>query len=176
MKKTKKEQVAPENEAGQSVVDPMVEQVETDKMAETAPEPAEDWQDKYIRLSAEFDNFRKRTLKEKADLALYGGAEVLKAMLSTADDFDRALAHITGEADRQGVELIYSKFMATLAAKGVEAMDLGGKPFDVDTAEAIAKLPAPNDELKGTVMDTTEKGYMLKDKVLRFAKVVVYEG
>lgn len=172
MKKTKKEQVTPENEVDQPVVEPTEQACTTDKMTEEAI----DWQDKYVRLSAEFDNFRKRTLKEKADLALYGGAEVLKTMLSTADDFDRALAHITNETDRQGVELIYGKFIAALTAKGVVAMDLVGKPFDVDTAEAIAKLPAPSQELKGTVMDQTEKGYMLKDRVLRFAKVVVYEG
>lgn len=134
-----------------------------------------DWQDRYMRLSAEFDNFRKRTLREKMDLIDNAGADVLLAMLSTADDFDRALAHISDSTVREGVELIYHKFLAALRSKGVIAMELIGQPFNVDFAEAIAKFDAPSDDLRGTVMDVAQKGYMLKEKVLRFAKVVVYQ-
>ncbi len=148
---------------------------ESDKMADNSDSEVKEWQDKYMRLSAEFDNYRKRTLKEKADLIANGGADVLKLMLSTADDFDRALQHISDEGAKAGVELIYSKFMAALGSKGVTVMDLKGKPFDVDFSEAIAKFPAPTPEESGMVMDVAEKGYMIGEKVLRFSKVVVYE-
>lgn len=145
------------------------------KMAESEREKKEDWQDKYIRLSAEFDNYRKRTAREKMDLMANAGADVLKSMLSTADDFDRALTHIASQADRAGVELIYAKFLSTLKERGVEPMDLVGKPFDVDYAEAIAKFPATDVFTSGVVMEVAQKGYMIKDKVLRFAQVVVAE-
>ncbi len=148
---------------------------ESDKMAENSDSLVKEWQDKYMRLSAEFDNFRKRTLREKAELVETGGSDVLKAMLSTADDFDRALQHIADQNSRDGVELIYNKFLASLASKGVKEMDLLGKQFDVDYAEAIAKFPAPSPEQSGTVMDVAEKGYMVGERVLRFAKVVVFE-
>lgn len=136
---------------------------------------AVDWQDKYIRLSAEFDNFRKRTVREKMELIENGGFDVLKAMLSTADDFDRAVPHIASEADKQGVELIYNKFLATLRSKGVAPMELIGEPFNVDNSEAIAKIPAPEGVASGVVVDVAEKGYTLKEKVLRFAKVIISE-
>ncbi len=148
---------------------------ESDKMSDNGDSEVKEWQDKYMRLSAEFDNYRKRTLKEKAELIENGGADVLKLMLSTADDFDRALQHISDEGAKAGIELIYSKFMAALASKGVKVMELIGQPFDVDYSEAIAKLPAPSPEQSGTVMDVAEKGYMIGEKVLRFSKVVVYE-
>ncbi len=148
---------------------------DTDKMAENCNENVKEWQDKYMRLSAEFDNYRKRTLKEKVELVENGGKEVLKAMLATADDFDRALQHITDESAKAGVELIYTKFLSALQAKGVKEMDLIGKPFDVDFAEAIAKFPATDPAQSGTVMDVAEKGYMIGERVLRFAKVVVFE-
>lgn len=138
-----------------------------------AAKMAVDWQDKYIRLSAEFDNFRKRTVREKMEIIEAGGADVLKAMLATADDFDRALTHMADGADKQGVELIYQKFLSTLRSKGVTAMDLVGKPFDVDYAEAIAHFPPSDGQNSGDVVEVAEKGYMIKDKVLRFAKVVV---
>lgn len=162
-------------DAGEANDTSFQEELNSAKMADATPQDQTDWQDKYIRLSAEFDNYRKRTAKEKLELIVNGGADVLKAMLATADDFDRALAHIASQADHQGVELIYNKFMATLKSKGVEVMDLKGKPFDVDFAEAIAKFPATADIPSGHVMEVAEKGYMIKDKVLRFAKVVVAE-
>lgn len=148
---------------------------ESDKMADNSDSEVKEWQDKYMRLSAEFDNYRKRTLKEKVELVENGGKEVLKAMLATADDFDRALQHITDESAKAGVELIYTKFLSALQAKGVKEMDLIGKPFDVDFAEAIAKFPATDPAQSGTVMDVAEKGYMIGERVLRFAKVVVFE-
>lgn len=189
MKRTENKDFAPEsldNTTPEPTIDSSVdgsepndesfqEELASAKMAEEKAAEQTDWQDKYIRLSAEFDNYRKRTSREKLELITLAGADVLKAMLSTADDFDRALLHITNEVDRQGVELIYNKFLATLKSNGVEVMDLNGKPFDVDFAEAIAKMPASNGEQSGTVMEMAEKGYMIRDKVLRFAKVVVFE-
>ncbi|MFI3298363.1 MAG: nucleotide exchange factor GrpE [Rikenellaceae bacterium] len=164
----------PENSSTKEQTTPQEEQ-ESDNMADDCQSGVQEWQDKYMRLSAEFDNFRKRTLREKADLAEYGGAGVLKLMLSTLDDFQRAMQHITDENSKAGVELIYNKFLSSLESQGVKEMELVGKPFDVDFAEAIAKMPAPSPEQSGCVMDVAERGYMLKDKVLRFAKVVVFE-
>ncbi len=164
----------PENSSTEEQTTPQEEQ-ESDNMADDCQSGVQEWQDKYMRLSAEFDNFRKRTLREKADLAEYGGAGVLKLMLSTLDDFQRAMQHITDENSKAGVELIYNKFLSSLESQGVKEMELVGKPFDVDFAEAIAKMPAPSPEQSGCVMDVAERGYMLKDKVLRFAKVVVFE-
>ncbi|MEG0162710.1 MAG: nucleotide exchange factor GrpE [Mucinivorans sp.] len=160
-------------DGGQTTDESFQEESIADKVAEKSQEPKEDWQDKYIRLSAEFDNYRKRTAKEKMELIQNGGADVLKLMLATADDFDRALQHITSETDREGVELVYSKFLAALQKHGVQAMDLAGKPYDVDLAEAIARMPATDECAQGTVMDVAQKGYMIHDRVLRFAKVVV---
>lgn len=189
MKKTENQDFAPEsldNTTPEPTIDSSVdgseptdesfqEELLSDKMSEEQLVDQTDWQDKYVRLSAEFDNYRKRTAREKLELITSGGADVLKTMLSTADDFDRALVHITNDVDRQGVELIYTKFLSNLKSKGVDVMDLKGKPFDVDFAEAIAKMPASNGEQSGTVMEVAEKGYMIRDKVLRFAKVVVFE-
>lgn len=145
-----------------------------DELSDTANESAL-WQDRFIRLSAEFDNYRKRTLKEKMELINSGGSDVLKAIISTADDFDRALAVIQEGPDREGVKLIYTNFMNALSSKGVTEIDAQGKKFDVDHHEAIAKIPAGDELTPGTIVDVIQKGYMLKDKVLRFAKVVVAE-
>lgn len=189
MQKTKKQEFKPETlenktpeptvdtatDGGEATDESFQEELVSDKMAEKKEQPKEDWQDKYVRLSAEFDNYRKRTAREKMELITAGGSDVLRAMLATADDFDRALQHIAAEADRQGVELVYTKFLSTLKSKGVEVMDLVGKPFDVDYAEAIAKFPATDVFAPGVVIEVAEKGYMIGDKVLRFAKVVVAE-
>lgn len=162
-------------EGGEATDESFCEERNSDKMADRQHSEAQEWQDKYIRLSAEFDNFRKRTLKEKMELVENGGADVLRLMLATADDFDRALQHITDDTTRAGVELIYTKFLNSLKAKGVTPMEVIGQPFDVDFAEAIAKVPATDASQSGLVMDVAQKGYMIKDKVLRFAKVVVFE-
>lgn len=169
---------------------------ENDTLEDTTPEPIVDtdnlsdessskegqdvneaaiWQDKYVRLSAEFDNYRKRTLKEKADLIQNGGADVLKSVISTADDFERALNNMGESADKEGVKLIYNKFMETLRSKGIVEIEAIGKPFDVDYQEAIAKVPVADEAQKGVVIDVVQKGYMLRERVLRFAKVVVGE-
>lgn len=126
---------------------------------------------------AEFDNFRKRIIKEKAELILNGGRKVLEAMLPVIDDLERALSHMEKaedvEAVKEGVDLIYKKFLKVMEAQGVTPMNTEGADFNTDFHEAVTQFPAPTDELKGKVIDCTEKGYMLNDTVLRFAKVVV---
>jgi molecular chaperone GrpE len=126
---------------------------------------------------AEFDNFRKRIIKEKAELILNGGRKVLEAMLPVIDDLERALQHIETAEDvkavREGVDLIYKKFLKVMEAQGVTQMKTEGVDFNTDFHEAVTQFPAPTPELKGKVIDCTEKGYMLNDTVLRFAKVVV---
>lgn len=136
------------------------------------------WQDKFVRLQAEFDNYRKRTLREKMDLVQTGGRDVLTAMLPVRDDIQRAVAAMEQsndlEALRAGVLLIAQKFTDTLRQKGVTEMEVIGKEFDPDLSEAVARFAA-GEEMKGRVVDTVQTGYMLGDKVLRFAKVVVGE-
>ena len=145
--------------------------------AATRPERAE-WQDKFIRLQAEFDNYRKRTLKEKMDLVQTGGRDVLLAMLPVRDDVQRAVDAMQKsddiEALRAGVTLISQKFTDTLRQKGVTEIDVKGREFDADLCEAVAKFAA-GEEMQGKVVDIVQTGYMLGDKVLRFAKVVVGE-
>lgn len=133
--------------------------------------------DKYLRLYSDFDNFRKRTQKEKLDIINGASGEVLKSLLPIADDFERAIANNAEVADadalKEGFTLIQQKFMKTLEAKGLKAMDSKGQPFDAELHEAITNIPAPEDKDKGTCFDVIEKGYYLNDKVLRYAKVVV---
>jgi molecular chaperone GrpE len=133
--------------------------------------------DKYIRLYSEFDNFRRRTAKEKIDLMNNGAADFFKMMLPVVDDFERALKSINDASDvdalKQGVDLIYTKFKNTLTAKGLKEMESKEQPFDADLHEAITQIPAPTADLKGKVVDELEKGYYLNDKVIRYAKVVV---
>lgn len=137
-----------------------------------------EWRDKYLRLQAEFDNYRKRTLKEKMDLVQTGGRDVLLAMLPVRDDVQRAVAAMEKsddiEALRQGVLLISQKFTEALRQRGVTEMELKEKDFDAEEAEAVAKFAA-GEAMKGKVIDVVQTGYMLGDKVLRFAKVVVGE-
>ncbi len=132
--------------------------------------------DKYLRLYSEFDNFRKRTNKEKIDLIKTGNEDMVKAVLPTLDDFERALKSIGDneqlKASREGIELIYSKLVKTLESKGLKPMKTIGELFDVELHEAITQIPAPSEDLKGKIIDEVEKGYFLHDKVIRFAKVV----
>ncbi|WP_255563528.1 nucleotide exchange factor GrpE [Mucilaginibacter rivuli] len=132
--------------------------------------------DKYLRLYAEFDNFRRRTAKERQELLLSGGKDVLAALLPVADDFERALKAMETATDiipvKEGVALIQNKLKHILTGKGVKEMETKGQTFDADIHEAITNIPA-GDEMKGKVVDELEKGYYLNDKVLRFAKVVV---
>lgn len=134
--------------------------------------------DKQIRLFAEFENFKKRTAKERIDLFRNAGVEFFEAMLPILDDFDRAAKHREEIKDTQelqkGFDLIHSKLLGILEQKGMKSMDSSvGKDFDTDFHEAITQIPAPSADMKGKVIDETEKGYFLNDKVIRYAKVVV---
>ena len=195
MTKCKKEQTTAENQQvnqeNQSVETPenvTQEAAATDKVAEegvadadkVAPQngEAEEWKDKYLRLSAEFDNYRKRTLREKMELIESGGEDVIKLMLGVMDDFDRALNAMQSATDvasvREGVELISQKMRDALKTKGVSEIEAVGEVLDTDLHEAVAKFPAGDDK-KGKVIDVVQKGYKLKEKVIRYAKVVVGE-
>ena len=133
----------------------------------------------YLFLMAEFDNYRKRVTREKADLLKNAGERVLLGLLPILDDFERGLAaaasDTSAEAVRQGMELIYNKLVKYLESQGVKAMESTGVEFNADFHEAIATIPAPSEDLKGKVIDTTQKGYMINDKVLRHAQVAVGE-
>lgn len=133
--------------------------------------------DKFLRLFAEFENYKKRTTKERIDLFKTANQEVLQAMLPVLDDFDRAWAQISKsqeEALVTGVQLIHDKLKSTLVAKGLEEVEVKtGDAFDADFAEAITQIPAPSDDLKGKIVDVIEKGYKLGDKIIRFPKVVI---
>lgn len=126
--------------------------------------------DKYLRLYSEYENYRKRTNIEKADLLLNGARDMMKSILPVIDDFERALAV---KNDDEGVQLIYNKMMKILEQKGLKAMEVKGEKFDESLHEAVTQIPAPAPEQKGMVIDVVEKGYFLNDKVLRYAKVVV---
>jgi len=132
--------------------------------------------DKFLRLFAEFDNYKKRTTKERIDLFKTANQDVLQALLPILDDFDRALAEIKKSEDDaliKGVELIFDKFKNTLTSKGLEEVEVkAGDIFNADFAEAITQIPAPSPNLKGKVVDVIEKGYKLGDKIIRFPKVV----
>jgi molecular chaperone GrpE len=133
--------------------------------------------DKFLRLFAEFENYKKRTSKERIDLFKTANQDVLVAMLPVLDDFDRAIVEINKSEDEnltKGVELIHEKLKNTLVAKGLEQVELkAGDAFDADFAEAITQIPAPSDKLKGKIVDVIEKGYKLGDKIIRFPKVVI---
>lgn len=133
--------------------------------------------DSYLRLMAEYDNYRKRTLKEKSELIRNGGEKVLTGLLPVMDDFQRALENIEGARDvaavREGVELIYSKFIAFLKQNGVVQIEVKGEEFNEDLAEAVALVPAQDESQKGKVIDSVQTGYTLNGKVIRHAKVVV---
>lgn len=133
--------------------------------------------DRYLRLMAEFDNYRKRTLKEKAELIANGSADIVTDILPVIDDLERAVSNSGKSADydalSEGIKLIYNKLMHTLEQKGVKKICPKNEPFNVDFHEAIAMIPAPDEESKGMVLDCAIDGYMLNDKVLRHAKVAV---
>jgi len=135
--------------------------------------------DKYIRLSAEFDNYRKRTLREKIEMSKYAGENLLLKIIPIMDDFERALKHMDTTTDctsmKNGIDLIYSKFSEFLKQNGVTEIDSLNSNFNVDLHEAVAKVPVQEDDKKGKVVDVLQKGYYLQDKVLRFSKVVIGE-
>ena len=160
--------------------------LETDAEAETNEEvdkaeqkgesdEAEEWKDKYIRLYAEFENYKKRTLKEKTELILNGGEKTITAILPILDDFERAIADKTEDETtiKEGFDLIFKKFLKTLEGIGVSKIETSDKDFNVDYHEAIAMVPGMGDDKKGKIIDCVQTGYMLNDKVLRHAKVAV---
>lgn len=169
-----------EEQGNESAADNMSEEnSDEDAKSSDMADEASEWKDKYLRLVAEFDNYRKRTLREKMDLIASGGEDVIKSLLAIMDDIDRALDAMTKsddiEAIRQGIVLIHQKLIDTLHAKGVEEISAIGQELDTDLHEAVAKFPVAEEEKKGKVIDVVQKGYKLKDKVVRFAKVVVGE-
>jgi molecular chaperone GrpE len=155
------------------------EEAEEEKKEPTPEEKLAELQDRYLRLSAEYDNFRKRTLKEKIDLQKSANEGLLVALLTVADDFDRALQSVEEATDvealKEGLHLISGKFNGFLQQQGVKEMEAEKKEFDTDLHEAITKIPAPSKKLKGKVVDVVQKGYYLNDRVLRYAKVVIGE-
>ena len=165
-----KAQAVPEENGEEATEKEEVTLTEEEKLAqelEKAHAEIEDQKDKYLRLSAEFDNYRKRTMKEKAELILNGGEKSISSILPIVDDFERAL--------KEGVELIYNKFITVLGHNGVKVIETKEQPLDTDYHEAIAVIPAPDEALKGKILDCVQTGYMLNDKVIRHAKVVVGE-
>lgn len=160
------EQAVPEVEAAEELT---VEQKLEEELAKE--------KDKFLRLFAEFENYKKRTTKERIDLFKTANQEVLQAMLPVLDDFDRAMTQISKTEDEvllKGVELIHEKLKSTLVSKGLEQVEVkSGDDFNADFAEAITQIPAPSEDLKGKIVDVIEKGYKLGDKIIRFPKVVI---
>ena len=177
-----KEQTVQDENGEETTEKEEVALTEEEKLAqelEKANAEIEDQKDKYLRLSAEFDNYRKRTLREKSELIKNGGESALTHLLPVVDDFERALQNIRSAEDikavTEGVELIYSKFMSYLSHQNVKPIETVGEPFDAETSEAVAMIPAPEPDMKGKVLDCVQTGYSLNDKVIRHAKVVVGE-
>ncbi len=164
---------ADENAGGTSHLNDSVEEGATDKLeAELAEQ-----KDKYLRLMAEFDNFRRRTAKERLELIQTAGKDVIVSLLEVLDDVDRAEKQMAASDDiavqKEGIQLVFNKIRSTLQAKGVKALESIHTDFDVEKHEAITEIPAPTEQLKGKVLDEVQKGYYLNDKLIRFAKVVV---
>ena len=168
----------PQNDQAEEAA-PLTHEEQLEKELEDAQAVIEEQKDKYLRLSAEFDNYRKRTMKEKAELILNGGEKSISSILPVIDDFERAIKTMETAKDvkavKEGVELIYNKFMATLAQNGVKVTQTKDQPLDTNSHEAIAVIPAPSEEQKGKILDCVQTGYTLNDKVIRHAKVVVGE-
>lgn len=169
-----------EGENGTSQEEPELSTEERlQKELDEANEKIATLEDKYIRQVAEFDNYRKRTMKEKAELIKNGGERAIESILPVLDDFERALSNLSKDESAAevmtGVELIYNKFVNILKQNGLQKMETEGADFDTDYHEAIAMIPAPSEELKGKVLDCVQAGYILNDKVIRHAKVAVGE-
>jgi molecular chaperone GrpE len=163
-----------ENAAGTSHLnEPVADENEMEKVAAELKEQ----KDKYLRLMAEFDNFRRRTAKERLELIQTAGKDVIVSLLDVLDDCDRAEKQLQANTDlaaqKDGIQLVFNKLKSTLQNKGVKPMESIGTPFDVEKHEAITEIPAPSNDLKGKVIDEVVKGYYLNDKLIRFAKVVV---
>ena len=167
--------VSAENTESDNVAEENAEQNELEELKKKYNE----LNDSHLRLMAEFDNYRKRTLREKSELIKNGGENALSNLLPVVDDFERALQNLRTAEDikavNEGVELIYSKFMSYLSHQNVKPIETVGKPFDAETSEAVALIPAPDADMKGKVLDCVQTGYTLNEKVIRHAKVVVGE-
>lgn len=182
-KKTgEEEDVLPDDDAGMDAHSDVKKKKNSKKENRQLEEMGEkliELNDKYIRLSAEFDNYRKRTLKERMELTKTAGEQLLMGILPVVDNFERALSSMERSSDvdalKQGVDLIYVDFKDYLARHGVKEIPTQNADFDTDLHEAVTVIPAPAPEMKGKVIDTIEKGYTLNDKVIRYAKVVVGE-
>ncbi len=160
------------------ITDPIAETAVSDDQGVAELEKQRDeLKDKYLRLFAEFDNYKRRTMKERLDIMKTAAQDTIVALLPVLDDFERAKRNAENENSTEvfseGVHLVYQKLFSILHQQGLEAMDTNGQPFDPELHEALTEIPAPSEELKGVVMDTIEKGYKLKDKIIRHAKVVV---
>ncbi|WP_298536472.1 nucleotide exchange factor GrpE [uncultured Algibacter sp.] len=153
-------------------------EVEEQTVEEKLQEEVKQEKDKFLRLFAEFENYKRRTSKERIELFATASEGVMKTLLPVLDDFERALSHIEDDKEaeelRKGVLLIYQKLVSTLEKEGLKPMDVEkGEAFDADKHEAITQIPAPTDELKGKIIDVVEKGYVLGEKIIRFPKVVI---
>ena len=173
----KLEDALEENTASENADDSPIETTEATTELEEKKQELGELKDKYLRLQAEFDNFRKRSMKEKLEFMVTAAQDTMTVLLPVLDDFDRAKKNAEDENSTEpfseGVMLVYDKLHKNLAQKGLKAMESTGEEFDPELHEAITEIPAPNEEMKGKVMDTVEKGYFLKDKIIRHAKVVV---
>ena len=174
---TQTEETNSAENAGEEKETEISEEEKTAKELEETKQALEDYKDKYLRLSAEFDNYRKRTMKEKAELIKNGGEKAISAILPILDDLERALQNMQKAEDvkamYEGINLIHQKFLKNLGNEGLEKMNPVGEAFDTDFHEAIALVPAPEEAQKGKVLDCVQTGYKLNDKVIRHAKVVV---
>jgi molecular chaperone GrpE len=168
-----------ENNATEQENIELTEEEKLQKELNEANEKIATLEDKYLRQVAEFDNYRKRTIKEKAELIKNGGERAIESILPVLDDFERALANMAKDENAAeimtGVELIYNKFTGILKQNGLQKIETEGADFNTDFHEAIAIIPAPNEALKGKVLDCVQAGYTLNDKVIRHAKVAVGE-
>ena len=167
------------NEANEESNEMLTTEEALQKKLDEANEKVATLEDKYLRQVAEFDNYRKRTMKEKAELIKNGGERTIESILPVLDDFERALSNMAKDENASeimtGVELIYNKFVGILKQNGLQKIETEGADFNTDFHEAIAMIPTPNEELKGKVLDCVQAGYTLNDKVIRHAKVAVGE-
>lgn len=175
MKTNKKEKTASKSKKNK----PEDKEVEKNSSENEIQKEDQDFKEKYIRLYSEYENYRKRTAKEKIDLITSASENVIKELLPILDDFERAIDNNKNVEDasvlKEGFDLIYSKMHKGLINQGLKPMEANGKDFDSEIHEAITKIPAPNEKLKGKVVDVIEKGYQINEKVIRYAKVVVGE-
>ncbi len=174
--KPMEEELLKESETTHNGADSQKNTSEDSNEVDTLKQQLEEMKDKYMRLFAEFENYKRRTLKEKAEWFRTAAEDTMSALLPILDDFDRARKFSkenNDEAWNEGIELLYQKLYSTLKGKGLEQMESNGEVFDPEMHNAITEIPAPSEDLKGKVVDTVEKGYRLNDKIIRHPKVVV---